>query len=240
MKINKLLVLSQKISMILASVVLFFGTNFSVFPQSNFSGERILDAAKQFVQEKLGDDVEIKSTTKISDQKFTQSGVSAEFRDDKTLSNTMYNVVLEFFADGKVIRQMNVAFRTKITAQIPVAVRKIKAGETLTLEDVRLESRVITCKKSEIPTLSDLLGKRTKKQFREADVITKDDVMAARGILRGQSVTLVVRAGNITISTNAKAMSDALPGESVNIIREGTKNTLTATAVGNGIVEMQR
>lgn len=53
---------------------------------------------------------------------------------------------------------------------------------------------------------------------------------------RGESVTLRIAAGPLTISTPARALHDAGPGERVRVTIPATRRTLEADVYGPGLV----
>jgi flagella basal body P-ring formation protein FlgA len=60
-------------------------------------------------------------------------------------------------------------------------------------------------------------------------------VRAERIVRRGETVTLRIRQGALTISTPARALSDAAAGERVRLVVIATRRTLDAVAAAPGI-----
>lgn len=59
-------------------------------------------------------------------------------------------------------------------------------------------------------------------------------VRAERVVKRGETVTLRVRQGPLTISTQARALNDAAAGERVRLMVTATRRTLDAIAEAPG------
>jgi flagella basal body P-ring formation protein FlgA len=60
-------------------------------------------------------------------------------------------------------------------------------------------------------------------------------VKAERVVRRGETVTLRIRQGALTISTPARALGDAAAGERVRLMVTATRRTLDAVAEGPGV-----
>lgn len=60
-------------------------------------------------------------------------------------------------------------------------------------------------------------------------------VRAERVVRRGDTVTLRIRQGALTISTPARALGDAAAGERVRLVVTTTRRTLDAVAEGPGL-----
>ncbi|UUR07511.1 flagella basal body P-ring formation protein FlgA [Sphingomonas glaciei] len=63
-------------------------------------------------------------------------------------------------------------------------------------------------------------------------------VKAERVVRRGETVTLRVRQGALTISTPARALGDAAAGERVRLVVTATRRTLDAVAEAPGIARL--
>ncbi len=186
----------------------------------------------------LGAGVTVDRIGRLHDQEFQQADIIARFRKDSRPNAALYNVIVEFVRQGRVIRQLTISYRVARFVMTPVAVRDIEAGVMLTAGDFRMERRPANSLRDEAPTPDELLRHKLAVGLRAGELIGSDHLRARGSILRGQSVTLIVRSGSILIRTPAKALADAQPGESVSVMRSGTRTPITAMANGNGIVSI--
>lgn len=211
-----------------------------VVAQSTFSADRLVEAARSYLQRQTEEDAEITYTGQVKDQTFSQSGVQAEIRTSSVGSGSRQNVVFEFSYNNKVIRQVSLPFTVNRTISVPVVTMDLPAGTLLTSGHIRIEQRPLqTLREQDIVSVDDVMGQKLKSNVAASEVLTKSKLTAPDGITRGQTVRLVARSGSIVISTTAKALGDALPGESVNVMRTGAKSVIQAVAIGNGVVEVQ-
>lgn len=222
---------------VLAVLCLAVVSSYTVYAQSTFSAERLTNAARTYVQHKAGTDkVELKGS--IADQTFAQSGVQARIKESDLASGELQNVVVEFVHSDKVIRQLSIPFRVERTVSVPVAVASLPAGTQIAREHIITEERpMASVRMRNLVPADSIVGKKLKVRIEVGEPLTAEKLTQADGIRRGQTVTLVVRSGPIVVTTQARALGDALPGETVTVVRNGATASIRAVAVGNGIVE---
>lgn len=223
-----------------AYTLLFFAVLSPAFAGSTFSAERLVEAAREYLRQQAGPGADITYTGKVQDQTFSQSGVRARIREHTLGTGSYQSVIVEFSSDDTVIRQVSFPFSISRTISVPVAAADLPAGTILTAEHIRLEERSPqSVRVRDIPAVDDVIGRKLTENISASEILTPNRLTAPDGITRGQTVRLVVRTGTIVISTTAKALGDALPGEPVNVMRTGAKSIIQAVAVGDGIVEVQ-
>lgn len=218
-----------------ASLVLFCGT---AAAQSTFSSERLLEAARAHLQQ-LASTTEVEPTGSIADQTFSQSGVQARIRNNTLAAGSTQNVVVEFTYNDKVIRQLSIPFRVARTVAVPVAAVSLPAGTVLSHQHIAIEQRpAASVRTRTLVAVDSLVGKKLTSNVAVSESLTTDKLTQADAIRRGQNVTLLARSGSIVVSTQARALGDALPGEQVTVVRNGASASIRATALGNGVVEI--
>lgn len=226
-------------SIFLCSMVVMAATN-TAMAQSTFSAERLVAAATQHLQQQAGSSAEIQYTGSITDQEFSQTGVRASIKESRLGSGSYQNVVVEFALQGKTIRQLSLPFRISRMFSVPVAVTDLPAGTILTRDNIVVEQRSPqSVRTSNLLSIEDIVGKKLKTSVSATEALTADKLTIPGGIMRGQVVRVIARAGNIVVSTTAKALADALPGEQVSVVRTGAGALLQATVLGDGIVEVE-
>ena len=195
-----------------ASLVLFCGT---AAAQSTFSSERLLEAARAHLQQ-------LASTTEVE-----PTGSIAE------------NVVVELTYNDKVIRQLSIPFRVARTVAVPVAAVSLPAGTVLSHQHIAIEQRpAASVRTRTLVAVDSLVGKKLTSNVAVSEPLTTDKLTQADALRRGQNVKLLARSGSIVVSSHARALRDALPGEQVTVVRNGASASIRATALGNGVVEI--
>jgi len=122
---------------------------------------------------------------------------------------------------------------------VPVAATALPAGTIIAQEHIALEERpMASIRMRNFLPADSIIGKKLTENISASEALTTDKLTQADGIRRGQTVTLVARSGPIVITAQARALGDALPGEIVTVVRNGSTASIRATALGDGIVEV--
>jgi flagella basal body P-ring formation protein FlgA len=117
---------------------------------------------------------------------------------------------------------------------LPVATKNIAAGELVSFEYRKHRRDTIMMNPA-----SDLDNMIAKTQISEDTVILWNQVRAKPDNFDGDSVILFYNSGNLLIKTNGRLMSDAIIGDSVKVISEGTDTVLWGLLQEPGVVYIQ-
>lgn len=126
----------------------------------------------------------------------------------------------------------------------------IKAWETVLVascfinREEQINSNVVTAKKVEIsntmqyPLRADALGKDilAKKAFREGEIIDKRFVKLRPDVLRNSNVTVFFNTNNLTVSTEAIALSDGVVGDDICLMNKNYNKTYRGKVIGENKV----
>jgi flagellar basal body P-ring formation protein FlgA len=83
---------------------------------------------------------------------------------------------------------------------------------------------------------ANIVGRAAARRLAAGAVVREGDVRAPQVIQRGEPVTLVLRSGALTISTQGQALNAAGLGEPVRVMCDSTKRTLSGRAEAPGRV----
>jgi flagella basal body P-ring formation protein FlgA len=210
------------------SCVVLLLTVISVHAQSSFSGERLRNAVVSYAQKTVGTDAEIVVTQKVADQTFQESGVSAKCTGSSQSLRGMSNVGIEFTANGRIIRRVQIPVQVKIMGEVAVATSTIATNSPISRQNIIFETRDITSfSDNELLRPSEVIGSTAKRFLPKGSIITRSAIADKTGIRGGMSATILVEAGNVIIRTRGSVLNDAAIGETVRVMREGTNTMLT-------------
>jgi flagellar basal body P-ring formation protein FlgA len=82
----------------------------------------------------------------------------------------------------------------------------------------------------------NIVGRAAVRRLAAGAVVREGDVRAPQVIQRGEPVTIVLRSGALTISTQGQALNAAGIGEPVRVLCDSTKRTLSGRAEAPGRV----
>jgi flagella basal body P-ring formation protein FlgA len=83
---------------------------------------------------------------------------------------------------------------------------------------------------------ANIVGRAAARRLAAGMVVREGDVRAPQVIQRGEPVTIVLRSGALTISTQGQALNAAGLGEPVRVMCDPTKRTLSGRAEAPGRV----
>jgi flagella basal body P-ring formation protein FlgA len=120
-----------------------------------------------------------------------------------------------------------------------VAAHAIVLGSVLTAKDMRVEQHDI----SELPPgfLDDpaiAVGLTASRPIAGGAFLTNQQLVAARAVQRGQSVTLVADAGGMSVRMAGKALSDGLINQRVRVENLSSGKIVEGIARSEQIVEI--
>ena len=225
-----------KISSLLALLILFYS---GASAQSTFPGERLEQACKEYAYGLLGSSAEISVLQDISDQRFSESGVTASCTGNTGSLRGMSSIGVEFRKNGMLLRRINVAVRVRIYGTAPVAGRSLQSGTVLSKSDIEFKKVELTDHPAEdIPHISELTGAKIAQSLPKDAVITRSALAMEMTIARGDKVVLLVKSGAVQIKTEAYAMEDAKSGETVKVKYDGA--TLSGKVALDGTVILSK
>lgn len=141
------------------------------------------------------------------------------------------------YVNDKFIKTFNAPVVVKAYESVLVASEFINIGQPI-------NPNVVSVKKLEIsnileyPLRAESLGKEmlAKKAFREGEILDKRFVKLRPDILRNSTVTVVFKTNNLTVSIDAKALSDGVIGESICLMSKDYNRVYTGKVIGENKV----
>jgi len=105
-----------------------------------------------------------------------------------------------------------------VTDTVLVAARTLPRGHLLSADDLVAEQRDVTRLVSGyVSRKEELVGRRLKSQLLAGRILTPRLLQADIAIRRGQSVTLIVRSGDISIQMGGKALMDGAVSQRIKV-----------------------
>jgi flagella basal body P-ring formation protein FlgA len=146
---------------------------------------------------------------------------------------------IEIVSERGVERRLIVSIKVRTFQAVLIASKQLLRHATMSNELAELKTVETTSLPADI--ISDprpLLGMRTKKIIPAGSVLRECMLEAIPLIHAGDSVTMLVKSGNVTISTGAIAEEDGRWNEQVKIRKVGTRVAVKGRVVGAGIVQL--
>jgi len=114
----------------------------------------------------------------------------------------------------RVVGRASVLLQVRVFQQLVLASRRIRAGERLTKDLVRLQRTELTNVTADgFTRLADALGQEARHDIQPFAVITQAMVSAPRVVRRGALVTLVAESATLQVRARGIAQQDGAVGE---------------------------
>ncbi|MBY9061783.1 flagellar basal body P-ring formation chaperone FlgA [Sphingomonas yunnanensis] len=117
-----------------------------------------------------------------------------------------------------------------------VLVQPVAAGAVIGADDLRPWGAGDSPPMRGALAAANIVGRAAARRLPAGAVVREGDVRVPLVIQRGEPVTVVLRSGALTISTQGQALNAAARGEPVRVLCDSTKRTLSGRAEAPGRV----
>ncbi|MCX8052619.1 MAG: flagellar basal body P-ring formation chaperone FlgA [Armatimonadetes bacterium] len=210
-----------------------------------FSTQELANRAREFVLEKLPADGRIfEVTVDHAPKEIVTSFGEAKIR-TRTLTPEVrpgpVAVAIDVVVNERVVASTSVTLNVKATAEVLVATKAIRQGEALTPENTVWDQRNVTRKpEALIRSRTDLTSMVAARPISPGELITARDVAASFTVRRGDTVTLTVTCGSVTLRTSAEVRQDARTGDMVRVRPAVSSEDIQAKVLGPGVAIITR
>lgn len=148
--------------------------------------------------------------------------------------------VVEAMRGGVVLGRGQVLATIRRFAEVVVARRLINRHELLSVADVGLEWREVKATEgSPILRVGDVLGKRTRRIIRRDQILRAEDLELPPLVRRGDLVTMLVDAKNLTIAMKVQALQDGTCGQRIPVRAVDSRTRYMAEVKEPGLVVLR-
>ncbi|WP_159999894.1 flagellar basal body P-ring formation chaperone FlgA [Roseomonas sp. 18066] len=148
-----------------------------------------------------------------------------------------FSTTLVVLADGMATLRQRMAGRNVAMREVVVAVRSLRAGETLGPRDVRAERLAAERVRPGMATsLERAIGARVTRNIAAGAQLPLTELAAALAVARDSAVELVHESAGLSLATRGKALADGAPGAVITVLNLLNGTTLTGEVIGPGRV----
>lgn len=148
-------------------------------------------------------------------------------------------VALDAVVNNKVVATASIALVVKAVANVLVASSAIRQGEMISEANTTWQMRDITKLQNVIEAPNNVTGRIARRSIATGTAITTADVADPPVVLNGETVTLTVICGTVTIRTTAEAKQDGKVGDLIRVKPLPSDQEVRARVIGSGAVEMR-
>ncbi len=158
--------------------------------------------------------------------------LSESFRPD-TRGNWFPLVILE--VEGKVAESWRVPFRVDLYRNVFMAYERLGRGEVPVLPAVKpVKRNIYEVRGNPIPATETLANYELSQPIGEGQLLTWDDVTPRPLIRRGETVSVVLERGALTVLVTAQSLEDGQAGDRILLRNHRSRQELTAIVIGPG------
>jgi flagella basal body P-ring formation protein FlgA len=123
------------------------------------------------------------------------------------------------------------------TVDVPVLAHSVDKGQLVSAADFTVASKPAGEGRG-VLTPNEAAGKEAVRALREGFPVRQYDLIRPQWVRRGEPVTITVRSGALTITTQGKALVSGAQGEAVRVVNLSTNRTLDALVDAPGKVRI--
>ncbi|HEY5341990.1 MAG TPA: flagellar basal body P-ring formation chaperone FlgA, partial [Candidatus Aquilonibacter sp.] len=146
------------------------------------------------------------------------------------------NVPIKIEIDGTFIREIFVGYRVERFVKTAVATRDLVPGTVLSPSDLRIARVLYTGQSTN--GVSALIGRKVIATVRAGAAVPIEITQVDQIVKAGNTVTLIVSDGGVSVVADVVARSSGGLGEMVSVYNPQTNKMLTGTVVGPDRVEL--
>lgn len=141
------------------------------------------------------------------------------------------------YVNDKFIKTFNAPVVIKAYENVLVASGFINIGQPISPNVASIKTMEIS-NILEYPLRADALGKEmlAKKAFREGEILDKRFVKLRPDVIRNATVSVIFKTNNLTVATDAKALSDGIIGENICLMNKNYNKVYTGKVIGENKV----
>jgi flagellar basal body P-ring formation protein FlgA len=148
-------------------------------------------------------------------------------------------VLIELRCDGRTPWHIYVPVRMVGTSAVAIAAHAIVPGTVLTAKDVTVEQRDMTGLPPgylDDPALA--VGLTASRGISGGAILTNQQLLGAKAVQRGQTVTLVADAGGMSVRMTGRALSDGLVNQRIRVENLSSGKIVEGIARSEQVVEI--
>ena len=149
------------------------------------------------------------------------------------------NLSVNFYVDGKQVRNVPLSGRVSVRQEVVKASRKINQGQLISREDVgRVLEFGTNLQRDVLTDPEEAVGKKAVRSIQPGQAISSQMIESPPVVKKGGQVQIVARNELILVSTSGKASEDGRLGEAVRVVNLSSGKEIQGTVKGPGLVEV--
>lgn len=155
-------------------------------------------------------------------------------------STRRFNAVIAAPSIDNPVQQVQISGIVTPVIRVPVMIENIQNGRIIRESDIDyITIREQAFNQSTIADAQSLVGMTARRVLLAGRPIREADIIAPQIIARGETVTLALSVGSMSITTLAKALQNGAKGDIIRVVNTSSNKTMQARVVGAGSVVVE-
>ena len=150
-----------------------------------------------------------------------------------------FTATIEVPADSPSAERVRVTGRVFVTVDVPVLAHPMSRGEVITAHDLTWsKSREETLRRDVITDADQMIGLVPRQPLRSGQMISQSDLQKPVAVAKGALVTMVLKAGAMSLSAQGRALESGSVGEVIHVTNTHSNQTIEARVDGPNMVSV--
>jgi flagella basal body P-ring formation protein FlgA len=143
-----------------------------------------------------------------------------------------------FTVDGQQSGRLRATAQVELSLPAVVVVRDLPRGYVLIEEDLSESYVPYAQSKGALKEAAQAVGQTLKTNIRAGAPVRDRDLVMTSMVKKGEIVTIIAQSGGLKITATGMARQDGALGQTIGVVNQDSKKTISAKVIGPGMVEV--
>ncbi|MDR0881732.1 MAG: flagellar basal body P-ring formation chaperone FlgA [Candidatus Adiutrix sp.] len=163
---------------------------------------------------------------------------SYRFAPQASTNPTYLSGAFFFAVDGREVARARVTAQIDLSIPAVVATRTLSKGQVLTETDLSLTLAPFAQAKGALTSLALTTGATLKTSLTTGEVVKERHLTKSLMVRRGDAVTIIAQQGGLRVTDSGLAKQDGALGETIPVLNQSSKKTISGRIIGPNQVEI--
>jgi flagellar basal body P-ring formation protein FlgA len=141
--------------------------------------------------------------------------------------------------DTPAFQQTSLSGRIAILVVVPILANSLASGTVLAANDLSWVKMPLDRAGDVLRDPAQIVGRALRRQMPEQSSLRPGDVLPPRLVLRGNLVTMQVKAAGMALTAQGRALQDGASGEVIRVTNTQSNRVVDAKIIGAGLVQIE-
>jgi flagella basal body P-ring formation protein FlgA len=147
--------------------------------------------------------------------------------------------VIYFTVDGREAARLRITASVDLQMSALVAARDLPRGHIISEGDLSESLVPFSHAKGALKEVSQAVGQTLKVSLRTGSPVRDRDLVQTSLVKKGETVTIIAQSGGLKVTALGQAKQDGALGQTIGVINQDSKKTISAKVIGPGMVEVK-